>query len=144
MGLNQPAVVIKHCEERSDYVFFYQLFSTYKNFYDFFDAEKVVDSFLNAFERSFVSDKKLKFQGYTELINYQSTEIIKLESKRVWLTDVFTGKYCNQYFRGEIRANFQRRVIVNGATGSSWQCKRFDKISIIVTDVNQLTSLLAS
>ena len=116
----------------------------HRNFYDFFDAEKVVDSFLNAFERSFVSDKKLKFQGYTELINYQSTEIIKLESKRVWLTDVFTGKYCNQYIRGELRANFLRRVIVNGATGSSWKFKRFDKISIIVTDVNQLTSFLAS
>ena len=65
----------------------------HRNFYDFFDTEKVVDSFLNVFERSFVSDKKVKFQGYTELINYQSTEIIKIESKRVWLTDVFTGKH---------------------------------------------------
>ena len=88
--------------------------------------------------------KKIKFQGYTELINYQSTEIIELESKRVWLTDVFTGKYFNQYIRGEIRANFLRRVVVNGTTGSSWQFKRIDKISIIVTDVHQLTFLLAS
>ena len=47
-------------------------------------------------------------------------------------------------FRDEIRANFPRRVIVNGTTGSSWQFKCFDKISIIVTDVNQLTSFLAS
>ena len=55
----------------------------HRNSYDFFDAEKSVDSFLNAFERSFVSNKKVKFQGYTELINYQPTEIIELESKRV-------------------------------------------------------------
>ena len=115
----------------------------HRNSYDFFDAEKSVDSFLNAFERSFVSNKKVKFQGYTELINYQPTETIELESKRVWLTDVFTGRYFSQYIRGEVRANFLKRVIVNAATDSSWQFKRFEKISIIVTDVNWLTSFLA-
>ena len=55
----------------------------HKIFYNFFDVERVVEGFLNAFERSFFSDKKVKFQGYSELINYQAAEIIELESKRV-------------------------------------------------------------
>ena len=36
--------------------------------------------------------KKMKMQGYIELVNYQSSEILELESKRVWLTDVFTDR----------------------------------------------------
>ena len=108
----------------------------HKNFYDFFDAEKIVDNFLSTFERSFVSNKKVKMQGYIELVNYQPSEIIELESKRVWLTDVFTGRYFNQYIRGEMKSNFLKRVIVNGATGSSWQFKRFDRLSVIVTDID--------
>ena len=53
----------------------------HKNYYDFFDAEKVVEKFWGAFERSFVSDKKVRMQCYIELINYQSSELIELESK---------------------------------------------------------------
>ena len=31
-------------------------------------------------------------QGYIELVNYQPSEIFELESKRVWLNDVFTDR----------------------------------------------------
>ena len=108
----------------------------HKNFYDFFDAEKIVDNFLSTFERSFVSNKKVKMQGYIELVNYQPSEIIELESKRVWVSDIFTGRYFNQYIKGKMKSNFLKRVIVNGATGSSWQFKRFDRLSVIVTDID--------
>ena len=87
---------------------------------------------------------KVKFQGYIELINYQQAELIELESKRLWLTDILTGKYFNQYIRAVIRANFLKKVIINGEMGSSWQFKRFEKIALIVTDVKQVRSLLAS
>ena len=83
-------------------------------------------------------------QGYIELVNYLPSEIIELESKRVWLTDVFTGRYFNQYINGEMKSNVLKRVIVNGATGSSWQFKRFDRILVIVTDIDQVNSLLSS
>ena len=55
----------------------------HKYFYNFFDGEKVVDHFLSRSERSFTPDKEVKFQGYTELINYQLSETIELESERV-------------------------------------------------------------
>ena len=116
----------------------------HKYFYNFFDGEKVVDRFLSRFERSLTPDKEVKFQGYDELINYQLSETIELESERVWLTDLFAGKYFNEYIRGEIRKNFLKRVIINGITGSSWQFKSFEKISKILTDLNQVKSLSAS
>ena len=64
----------------------------HKNLYDFFDAEKSFDAFLNTFQGSFVSGEKVKFQGYTEQILFQSTERIELESKKIWFTEVFTGR----------------------------------------------------
>ena len=78
----------------------------HKHFYNFFDAEKVVDSFLSRFEKSFTPDKEVKFQGYTGLINYQLSEIIELESERVWLTDLFAGKYFNEYIRVKLERIF--------------------------------------
>ena len=65
----------------------------HKSYYDFFDAKKIVEKFGGTFERSFASDKKVKMQDNIELINYQSSELIEFEGKRVWFTDVFTGRY---------------------------------------------------
>ena len=62
------------------------------NFNDFFNAEKLVDNFLNTSERSFVSsNKKVKMQRCIELTNYQPSEIIELESEWDWLTDSLLG-----------------------------------------------------
>lgn len=80
--------------------------------------------------------KKVKAHGYIELINYQPSEIIELESRRAWLTDLCTCRYFNQYVRAESRSNFLERVKVNRMTGSSWQFKWFDRLSIIVTDAH--------
>ena len=105
----------------------------------------MVNNFLNTFEISFVSNnKKVKMQECIELVNYQPSEIIELESKRVWLTDVFTGIYVNRYIRGEMKSNFLKRVILNGATATSCQFKRFDRLSVIVTDIDKVNSLLSS
>ena len=71
-----------------------------------------------------------------ELVNYQPTQIIELESKRVWLTYIFTCKFFNQYIRGKIKNDFLKRVRVNRMTSSSWRFKRFERLLIIVTDVN--------
>lgn len=65
-------------------------------------------------------------------MNYQPTEIIKLESKRVWMTDVYIGKFFNKFITGEIKNELVKRVIVNGMTGSSWRFKRFERVSITI------------
>ena len=80
---------------------FYQL----KKFYDFFD-EKIVDSFFNPVKELFVptaNNKKLKVQDYFKLRNYQQTETVELENTGVWLTNVYTGRYFNEFIRGEIK-----------------------------------------
>ena len=72
--------------------------------------------------------KDFKIQGYIEIINCQQTEIVNLENTSVWLTNAFKGHHFNPYIRGEIKKDILKRVIVNGATGSSWIFKRFSKL----------------
>ena len=55
-------------------------FSLYKNFYDFCDAQKAMNDFALAFEKDFSPKNKVKNQASMELINYQPTDIIELES----------------------------------------------------------------
>ena len=69
-----------------------------------------------------------------ELINYQSAEetdqIIELESRRSWLTDVYIYVFFNGYIQEEIRKNFMKRVVINGMT--------------VVGDLNDLNLYLLS
>lgn len=83
----------------------------------------------------FAPRRKVKIQGPGDIINYQPPgyEIIELESKRTWLTDVFNFVYFNTFVQREFSKYFMKRVIVNGLTGSSWGFKRFERLSVIVT-----------
>ena len=93
----------------------------------------------------FVSNsKELKMQGYFELKNYQQTEPAELENTRVWLTNVFTGRYFNDIVRNETKKDILNRVIINGSTGSSWLFKRFNKLQVIVTDKSKRKDILAT
>ena len=95
----------------------------HKNYYDFYDARKTVDDFIFSVDNKFVLRGKVSVQGSMELINYQPEEetdqIIELESRRSWLTDVYIYVFFNGYIQEEIRKNFMKRVIINGMTGSS-------------------------
>ena len=61
---------------------------------------------------------EFKMQGYIKIKNYQRTEMVELENIRVWLTNVFVGRYFNQFIRGEMKKDILKRVIVNGLTGA--------------------------
>ena len=118
-------------------------FYQHENSDDFYD-EKIVDRFFNSVRNLFVSGgKELKMQGYFELKNYQRTELVKLENTRVWLTNVFVGRYFNEFIRNKMEKYILKRVIINGSTGSSWFFKRFNKLQVIVTDKSKPKDILA-
>ena len=73
-------------------------------------------------------------QGYFELKTYQRTEPVELENTRVWLTNVFVGKYFNKFIRNETEKDILKRVIINGSARSSWLFKCFNKLQVNVTD----------
>ena len=82
-------------------------------------------------------------QGYAEIKNYQQTEIVKLENIRVWLTNVFIGRYFNNFIRGSMKEEILERVIINESTGSSWLFKRFNKLQVIVTTKTAFKNIMS-
>ena len=74
-----------------------------------------------------------------KLINYQPAEIIQLEqeSRRIWMTDIYSCKFFNGFVRGQIKNDLMKRVIINEMSGSSWRFKRFDHITMIVSRVDE-------
>ena len=116
--------------------------NSFQNKNDFYD-EKIAHDFLNSVYERFVSGRNYKIHGYVEVVNYQQTEIVNLENTRVWLTNVFKGRHFIPYIRGEIKNDILRRVIINGATGSSWIFKRFSKLQIITTDESNFKNIMS-
>lgn len=53
------------------------------------------------------------------------------------MTDAYVCKFFNEIVKGENKNDLMKRVTVNGMTSSSWRSKKFDRISMIVTDVNK-------
>ena len=71
-------------------------FNQHKTFYDFFSSD-LVETFLNSVYQVFQPKKQCKFQGYAEIANQQTGEII-LEDEKVWLTNFHHSKYFNVLF----------------------------------------------
>ena len=72
-----------------------------------------------------------------ELMDYQPTEIIEPESRRIWMTNVYTCKFFNEFVRGQIKNDLMKRVIINRMSGSSWRFKRFECITMIVSRIDK-------
>ena len=111
MNQQEPFDVLK----RGPITYYYQ----HKNFYNFFD-EGVIDSFFDSMKDSVVSPKnEFKMQGYAEIVNFQPTETIELENLRLWVTNVYYGRYFNNVARQKMKQDILKRVIIKGETGSS-------------------------
>ena len=57
-----------------------------------FDAMEIVDNFTVAFETVFDPHKNVRLQGSIDPINYMPSEIIELESRKIWMIDVYKCK----------------------------------------------------
>ena len=118
-------------------------YDQHKNFYDFFN-EGIVDNFLSSVYNRFYPDKEYMIQGYAEIINQQQGEYIFAESTRVWLTNTYHATYFNEYVRGSIKSDIVKRIIINGQTGSSWYYKRFKRLTVITTSVQEAKKIFSS
>ena len=111
-------------------------YDQHKNHFEFFN-EQIVDNFLSSVCNKFNPNKDCKVQGYTEIINQQQGEFIVAESTRVWLTNTFTATHFHEYVRSSIKGDIVKRIIINSQTGSSWYFKRFSRLTVITTSVNE-------
>ena len=104
---NFPLNILK----RSIITYYSINFSLHKNYYHFHNAEKTVNHFIFSVEKKFVVSGKVTLQGSMELISYQPAETdrtVELETKRTWLTDVYTCIFFNGYVQQELKKNYEK------------------------------------
>lgn len=82
-------------------------------------------------------------QGYAEIVSQQQREYIITESTRVWLTNTYTAKHFSDCVRGSIRDDIVKRIIVNGQTDSSCHFKRFNRLNVIMTFVQEAKAVIS-
>ena len=118
-------------------------YDQHKDFCDFFN-EGIVDNFLSSVYNRFNPDKEYMIQGYAEIINQQQGEYIVAESTRVWLTNTYNARYFNEYVRASIKSVIVKRIIINGQTNSNWYFKRFKRLTVITTSVQEAKKIFSS
>ena len=134
-GGSQKSTLPINILKRGSIIYFSINFIQHKSFYDFFTSD-IVDDFLQSVFKVYLPPEN-KIQAFFEIINQKRVEVI-LEDNRAWLTNSFNTKPFNTFIRGEIKNEIIKRIIVNGQSGSSWFFKRFERLSIITTPVNQI------
>ena len=76
-------------------------------------------------------------------MNQQQGKFIVAESTRVWLTNTYAAKHLNDYVRNSIKSEIVKRIIVNGSTGSSWYFKCFNRLTVVITSVNDARRIMS-
>ena len=135
--------VVENVLKRGPITYYSITYEQHKNFYDFF-GDGIVEGFLNSAYSRYNPGEENKIQGYAEIINQQQGESMIIEITTVWLTNMYTAKYFNGYVKSEIRNGIVKRIIINGQTSSSCFFKRFNRLTVITTSVEDANKLFAS
>ena len=88
--------VFRKIKEKPNHLLFFKFFPNFPlifpNFFMIFDAMEIVDNFTVAFETVFDPHKNVRFQGSIDPINCMPSEIIELESRKIWMINVYKCK----------------------------------------------------
>ena len=109
-------------------------FKEHSSYYDFFNAQDVVDSFLSTVKRKIKrSEESFLIRCGFSIENIQPTldnYNEPLKNTRYWTTDPIETKSFNDFVYFNVRESILKRVINSGLTGSSWHFNRFVYINI--------------
>ena len=116
-------------------------FSEHSDFYDFFNADKLVDDFLTDVRRKIKrSNEYFLIRGGFSIEHFQPTldnYNEPLKNTRYWSTEPIESKSFNDFVYFNIRESILKRVIKNGLTGSSWRFSRFVYINVKTFSVDE-------
>ena len=116
----------------------YQIsYNEHKQYYDFYDAERIVDELLFHVKNLLKPSIPCQFKADIAIENKQDAcegieNTADIKSLRYWTTNVYRAVYFNSFVAAGIRQDILRRVINNKLTGSSWYFNRFSHLNINV------------
>ena len=104
-------------------------------FYDFYDAERIVDDLIQQVIFRHKPTEPYQFKADFAIENKQNAptgieNTANIKSLRYWSTGVYIGVYFNSFIAAGIRNDVLKRVISTGLSGSSWHFNRFSHLKI--------------
>lgn len=109
-------------------------YSEHSDFYDFHNADKVVDDFLQVVSKKIKrSNEYFLIRGGFSIENFQPTldnYNEPLKNTKYWSTEPIESKSFNEFVYFNIRESILKKIIKNGMTGSSWRFNRFVYLNI--------------
>lgn len=116
-------------------------YSEHSDFYDFHNAEKVVDEFLKVVAKKIKrSNEYFLIRGGFSVENFQPTldnYDEPLKNTKYWSTEPIETKSFNEFVHFNIRESILKRIIKNGLSGSSWRFNRFVYINVKTFSVEE-------
>ena len=116
-------------------------YSEHSDFYDFHNAEKLVDEFLKGLAKKIKrSNEYFLIRGGFSIENLQPTldnYDEPLKNTKYWSTEPIETKSFNEFVHFNIRESILKRIIKNGLTGSSWRFNRFVYVNIKTFSVEE-------
>ena len=109
----------------------------YKDEYNFYDTESVVNDFLKNIKNKFVTNNHVTIKvGFTiENIQPSPEEIgTSITNSGYWSTQPYRTCYFNDHAFFSLKVNKEKRVEANDMSGSSWQFRRFLHLNLSVLE----------
>ena len=116
---------------------------TYKDhssYYDFFDSEAIVDSFLQQVKDVMkCNDQRVLIRSGFSIENIQQpldNYSEPLLQKRYWSTEPLQTNFLNDYILFKIRESILKRVIINRLSGSTWNFNKFNYLNVKILNAS--------
>ena len=116
-------------------------FKEHSSYYDFYDSEALVDSFLAQVKHLVPqNDIDMLIRAGFSIENIQpivNDDYSKpLTQTRYWSTEPFQSKSVNDFVVFKLREGILRRVINNRLSGSTWHFNKFNYLNVKIVDVS--------
>ena len=119
-------------------------YKRHKNFYNFENPSQLIHNFFSVVDIKFQTDGQQEYiitssfcirssQPPPEDINNVTTFF----DKRVWSTEMYSGKYFNNYRKYSLTSDIKKRIISNTKTRSFWRFNKFDSISATFNSIRE-------
>ena len=112
----------------------------YRDYYNFEDAEQVVDDSLRNVRSRFRPKGEVLLKCGFLIENIQQSiqaNLRPIVNTRYWTTQPFKTTYFNDYIFYNLRGNILKRANVNGMSGSSWRFMRFIYLNLKTLNVER-------
>ena len=115
-------------------------FREHSSYYDFFDSEALVNTFLAEikkyvfrFNQNMLIRAGFSIENIQQPLNDYSEPLVQT---RYWSTEPLLTKSFNDFISFKLRESILKRVVINRLSGSAWHFNKFNYLNIKIVDAS--------